>query len=137
MNVELVCSLEPACALLCTEDDLYQIIFNLVENAIKYNLPGGRVDVSAFHRGDKVVLKVEDTGVGIQEEDMPRIFDRFYRVDKARSRAAGGAGLGLSIVSDTVKVHGGTISVAHRADGPGTCFTVEFPAYGQKGGGPA
>ena len=87
--------------------------------------------VSAFHRDGKVVLEVADTGVGISEEDMPRIFDRFYRVDKARSRAAGGAGLGLSIVSDTVKVHGGAISVRCRQDGPGTCFTVEFPAYSE------
>ena len=131
VGLELTCSLEPACALLCTEDDLYQIIFNLVENAIKYNLPGGQVSVSAFHRDGKVVLEVADTGVGISEEDMPRIFDRFYRVDKARSRAAGGAGLGLSIVSDTVKVHGGAISVRCRQDGPGTCFTVEFPAYSE------
>ena len=132
VGLELTCSLEPACALLCTEDDLYQIIFNLVENAIKYNLPGGQVSVSAFHRDGKVVLEVADTGVGISEEDMPRIFDRFYRVDKARSRAAGGAGLGLSIVSDTVKVHGGAISVRCRQDGPGTCFTVEFPAYSER-----
>ena len=131
VNVELVCSLEPACALLATEDDLYQIVFNLVENAIKYNLPGGRVEVSAFHRDDRVVLEVADTGVGIAEEDMPRIFDRFYRVDKARSRAAGGAGLGLSIVSDTVKVHGGTISVQRRQDVSGTRFTVDFPAYAE------
>ncbi len=129
VNLDLVCSLEPACALLCTEDDLYQIIFNLVENAIKYNLPGGRVEVSAFHQDGDVVLEVADTGVGISEEDMPRIFDRFYRVDKARSRAAGGAGLGLSIVSDTVKVHGGTISVHRRQDVSGTRFTVRFPAY--------
>ena len=133
VNVELLCSLEPACALLCTEDDLYQIIFNLVENAIKYNLPGGRVEVSALHRGDQVILEVADTGVGIPEEDMPRIFERFYRVDKARSRAAGGTGLGLSIVSDTVRVHKGTITVQKREGGPGTRFTVTFPAYAEGG----
>ena len=61
------------------------------------------------------------------------MFDRFYRVDKARSRAAGGTGLGLSIVSDTVKVHGGVIAVRRREDGPGTVFTVEFPAYTERG----
>ncbi len=132
VGIELCLSLEPACALLCTEDDLYQIVFNLVENAIKYNTPGGRVDISASRRGDKVVLEVADTGVGIPEGDIPKIFDRFYRVDKARSRAAGGTGLGLSIVRDTVKLHGGTISVACREDGPGTRFVVEFPALTER-----
>lgn len=134
VGVEMVCALEPERALLCTEDDLYQIVFNLVENAIKYNLPGGRVEVSACRRGGQVVLEVADTGVGIPEEDMPRIFQRFYRVDKARSRAAGGTGLGLSIVSDTVRVHKGTISVEKREDGPGTRFTVSFPAFERNGG---
>ncbi len=133
VSVTLTCRIEPACAFLCTEDDLYQIIFNLVENAIKYNLPGGTVEVSGFRREGRVVLEVADTGVGIPEEDLPKVFDRFYRVDKARSRAAGGTGLGLSIVSDTVKVHGGVIAVRRREDGPGTVFTVEFPAYTERG----
>lgn len=134
VGVDLICDLEQDCTLLCTEDDLYQIIFNLVENAIKYNLPGGKVEVTARHREDRVILEVADTGVGIPEDDAPKIFDRFYRVDKARSRAAGGTGLGLSIVNDTVKLHGGTISVARREDGPGTRFVVEFPAYLEGGG---
>lgn len=133
VSVRLICQIEPACTLLATEDDLYQIIFNLVENAIKYNLPGGRVEVSGYHREDKVILEVADTGVGIPEEDRPKIFDRFYRVDKARSRAAGGTGLGLSIVRDTVKFHSGTISVSQREDGPGTRFAVEFPACREGG----
>ena len=133
VNVELRCDLEPACTLLCTEDDLYQIIFNLVENAIKYNLPGGKVEVSVFRQEGRIILEVADTGVGIPEEDMPRIFERFYRVDKARSRAAGGTGLGLSIVSDTAKAHKGTISVQKREDGPGTRFTATFPAYAEGG----
>ena len=75
---------------------------------------------------DRVVLRVADTGVGIPEEDLPKIFDRFYRVDKARSRAAGGTGLGLSIVRDTVRQHGGAITVARR-EPEGTVFTVLFP----------
>jgi signal transduction histidine kinase len=128
VGVELTCAVGPGCTLLCTQDDLYQIIFNLVENAIKYNLPGGTVDVVGARRGGQVLLEVADTGVGIPEEDLTKVFDRFYRVDKARSRAAGGTGLGLSIVSDTVKVHGGSISVRRREDGPGTIFTVAFPA---------
>ncbi len=128
VNVTLNCTLEPGCVLLCTEDDLYQVAFNLMENAIKYNLPGGRVDVETHHRGEKVLLSVSDTGVGIPEEDRPKIFDRFYRVDKARSRAAGGTGLGLSIVRETVKLHGGTISVFPGEQGTGTRFEAEFPA---------
>ena len=128
VNVTLSCRLEPDSTLFCTEDDLYQIAFNLMENAIKYNLPGGRVDVTACRRGDKVLLEVSDTGVGIPEEDRPKIFDRFYRVDKARSRAAGGTGLGLAIVRETVKLHGGTIAVFPGEGNVGTRFAAEFPA---------
>ena len=73
------------------------------------------------------MLTVEDTGIGIPEEDVPHIFDRFYRVDKARSRASGGSGLGLSIVHGAVEAHGGTISVERR-ETVGTRFTVRFPA---------
>ena len=131
-EVELNCSVAPACALLATEDDIYQVAFNLMENAIKYNLPGGRVDVTVRRLGGKVSLIVCDTGVGIPKEDMPKIFDRFYRVDKARSRAAGGTGLGLSIARDTARLHGGDIKVSPNPAGKGTRFEVEFPAL--KGG---
>ena len=81
---------------------------------MKYNLPGGRVLVTLAADGGRVVLRVEDTGVGIPEADLPKIFDRFYRVDKARSRAAGGTGLGLSIVRDTVLQHGGAVTARRR-----------------------
>lgn len=128
VNVTLTCRLEPDSTLLCTEDDLYQVAFNLMENAIKYNLPGGKVDVTACRKEDKVLLEVSDTGVGIPEEDRPKIFDRFYRVDKARSRAAGGTGLGLSIVRETVKLHGGTIAVFPGENNVGTRFVAVFPA---------
>ena len=115
-----------------TEDDLYQVAFNLMENAVKHNLPGGTVDVTledgplGQNGLPQVLLRVEDTGVGIPQEDLPRIFERFYRVDKARSRAAGGTGLGLSIVQDTVRQHGGTVTVRRRTP-EGTCFEVLFP----------
>ncbi len=121
-----------------TEDDLYQVAFNLMENAVKYNLPGGTVFVTLEAappegtNASQVVLRVEDTGVGIPEEDMTKIFDRFYRVDKARSRAAGGTGLGLSIVQDTVRQHGGAVSVRRR-EPEGTCFEVVFPRCGKGG----
>ena len=96
--------------------------------AVKYNLPGGRVLVTLTADGGRVVLRVEDTGVGIPEADLPKIFDRFYRVDKARSRAAGGTGLGLSIVRDTVLQHGGAVT-ARRREPEGTCFEVSFAQW--------
>ena len=134
-QVELNCALEPACALLANEDDIYQVAFNLIENAIKYNQPGGRVDVTVSRREDKVALTVTDTGLGVPEEDLPKIFDRFYRVDKARSRAAGGTGLGLSIARDTARVHGGDITAGHNPAGRGTRFEAEFPALREGDGG--
>ena len=127
-GVALELDLEEGCMVLATGDDLYQIAFNLMENAVKYNVRGGKVITSLCRRGDLVLLTVEDTGVGIPEEDLPKIFDRFYRVDKARSRAAGGTGLGLSIVRDTARQHGGAVSVRRR-EPVGTCFQVAFPRW--------
>ena len=114
-------------------DGIYQILFNLMENAVKYNKPGGRVEVTVRTRGDKAEILVEDTGVGIPSGDLDKIFDRFYRVDKARSRAAGGTGLGLSIVRDTTRRFGGEVSVRRR-EGEGTCFTVSLPLAGEEEG---
>lgn len=130
--ITLESGLVEGCVVYAVADDLYQITFNLMENAIKYNRPEGMVMTSLRREGDEVVLRVEDTGVGIPEEDMDKIFNRFYRVDKARSRAAGGTGLGLSIVRDMAKQHGGAVSVSHR-EPEGSCFMVRFPAW-QKGG---
>ena len=115
------------CIVLGGEDDLYQVLFNLVENAIKYNLPAGLVRIILGKEESRVFLRVEDTGIGIPESEREKIFDRFYRVDKARSREAGGTGLGLSIVRDTVHLHGGWIGVGPRAGG-GTWFQATFPA---------
>lgn len=115
-----------------TRDDLYQILFNLVENGVKYNLPGGRVELYAQDWGGKAVIMVDDTGVGIPEGDIDKVFDRFYRVDKARSRAAGGTGLGLSIVRDTARRHGGEVTVQRRTP-EGTRFVVTFPLCGEEG----
>ncbi len=118
-------SLKKGCIIQINADELSQVCFNLVENAIKYNRPGGEVDVSVYPEGEQVLLEVADTGVGIPEEDLPKIFNRFYRVDKARSRAAGGTGLGLSIVRDTVRRHGGWVTARPRS-GQGTVFTAGF-----------
>ena len=101
---------------------------------MKYNLPGGTVRVATRTEMDRAVLVVEDTGVGIPQEDITKVFDRFYRVDKARSRAAGGTGLGLSIVQDTARRYGGTVR-AQRRETEGTRFLVTFPLYreGERG----
>ena len=111
---------------LASEDEIHEIIYNLTENAIKYNRPGGFVKLALAGDEDNCLLTVSDDGIGIPEEDMPRIFDRFYRVDKMRSRAAGGTGLGLSIAADTARRRGGSIEVRAR-EGGGTVFTVRLP----------
>ncbi|MBE6935115.1 MAG: HAMP domain-containing histidine kinase [Ruminococcaceae bacterium] len=126
-QVTITCEAEPDCLVLAEEDGMYQILFNLVENALKYNVPGGSVRVLSYLRDDKVTCIVDDTGIGIPEKDLPQIFDRFYRVDKARSRETGGTGLGLAIVQDTAAQYGGRVWAENRAQG-GTRFTVEFPA---------
>lgn len=126
-GVTLMTDFQEDCRILSTEDDLYQIIFNLAENGIKYNLYGGSLTVSINDYEGEVRLIFEDTGIGIPEEDVPHVFERFYRVDKARSRELGGSGLGLSIVKDTVLEHGGQVEVATRVSGRGTRFTVSFP----------
>lgn len=129
IGVRLISDLGEDCLILSTEDDLYQIIFNLSENGIKYNKLGGSLTVSAYRELGEIKLVFEDTGIGIPEEDVPHIFERFYRVDKARSQELGGSGLGLSIVKDTVLGHGGQVEVATRASGNGTRFTVSFPEF--------
>ena len=116
--------------ILATEDDLYQILFNLTENGIKYNLENGSVTLRIRTVSDNVIISVEDTGVGIPDAEKPHVFERFYRVDKARSRKAGGAGLGLSIVSDMVSRNDGSITVTDGPEG-GSCFRLSFPSYPQ------
>ena len=115
-------------AILILEDDLYQVIFNLVENGIKYNSPNGTLTISVNVQDDSAVIKVIDTGVGIPEDSLKHIFERFYRVDKARSRSTGGSGLGLSIVRNIVKRNNGEIYVDSTI-GVGTIVTVSFPIF--------
>ncbi|MBR1860632.1 MAG: ATP-binding protein [Lachnospiraceae bacterium] len=105
---------------------LYSIVYNLCDNAIKYNHRGGKVSVTVAAVKNQNVLTVTDTGIGIPEESMERIFERFYRVDKSRSRAVGGTGLGLSIVKHAVMMHNGHIEV-ESTEGSGSKFTVIFP----------
>jgi signal transduction histidine kinase len=106
---------------------LEQLVWNLLENALRYTQPGGRVELRLRHEGDQATLTVSDTGVGIAAEHLPRLFERFYRVDKARSRSNGGTGLGLSIVKRVAETHGGSVAVS-SALGQGTIFTVTLPA---------
>ncbi len=127
-QVSISTLLSEECIIGANEDSLYQIIFNLAENAIKYNVQGGRVFIGLDKTEDMVKLWVEDTGIGIPKEDVENIFSRFYRVDKARSREAGGSGLGLSIVHDAVESFGGEIYV-EPSDMGGSCFTVLFPLW--------
>ena len=120
---------------MATEDDVHQILYNLMDNGIKYSGADGFVHAAAAVDGTQVVLTVEDNGIGIPADDLPHIFERFYRVDKMRSRAIGGTGLGLSIVKDTVESRGGRITAAPRPEG-GTVFTVYLPrAEAPSGGG--
>src|SRR5690606_16800987 len=102
---------EPA-PLVAVPEDLRLIAANLIDNAVQHNRDGGRVRVTVQRRGSEVVLEVADNGLGIPEADRDRIFERFYRVDKGRSRAAGGTGLGLSIVRHAVHRQGGGVSVS-------------------------
>jgi heavy metal sensor kinase len=104
---------------------LRQVLYNVLDNALKYT-PQGTVRVRGTRRGDAVVLTVQDTGIGIPAEHLPRVFDRFYRVDRARSREQGGTGLGLSIARSIVTAHGGTIEL-ESTPGEGTTCTVTLP----------
>ena len=127
-NVTIQLFLADDCPVLILEDDLYQIVFNLMENGIKYNQSGGTLTVTLLHQEDNAVLTVQDTGMGIPEDAVKHIFERFYRVDKARSRASGGSGLGLAIVRAIVRRNRGQIQVSSTV-GEGTCFTVTFPGF--------
>ena len=104
---------------------IYRLVYNLVENAIKYNHSGGQVTVTAYRKEKHVYLSVEDTGNGIPEELRERVFEPFFRVDKSRSRELGGVGLGLALVREIVRVHDGSITVQSGSSG-GTVFDVVF-----------
>ena len=105
---------------------LQQAVVNLIDNAVKYSDEESRVFVTGVSDGDLAVISIRDEGCGIDEEHLPRIFERFYRVDKARSRKLGGTGLGLAIVKHIAQVHGGTVA-AESAPGEGSTFSIRIP----------
>jgi two-component system phosphate regulon sensor histidine kinase PhoR len=114
------------------EEAVGQIIDNLVDNALKYTPEGGRIRVGWRGEDGQVVLEVQDTGIGIPERDLPRIFERFYRVDKARSRELGGTGLGLSIVKHLAQAMHGSVRATSQL-GQGTTFHVHLPRAAEGG----
>jgi two-component system sensor histidine kinase SenX3 len=124
---------EPTCCVTGDRSQLVSAVSNLVENAIKYSERGSAVRISCRRSGESILVVVADRGIGISASDQERIFERFFRVDRARSRQTGGTGLGLSIVRHVVDNHGGRISV-RSAEGEGSTFTIELPALVTKEG---
>jgi signal transduction histidine kinase len=126
-GVPLVINLSPQLPdLRGDRDRLVRVFINLLDNAIRHTPPLGTVTIAAAEEGGHLVVTVTDTGEGIFAEHLPRLFERFYRVDKARSRQLGGTGLGLSVVDQIIRAHGGVIDVTSEV-GRGTCFTLRLP----------
>ena len=105
---------------------LYQLMVILLDNAIKYTEDGDTIEINSYKKDNKCVIEIKDTGIGVSDEGLKRIFERFYREDKARSRETGGSGLGLSLASTIVSMHGGTIKASHN-EPKGTIFTIRLP----------
>ena len=127
-QVSVSTELAPNLHLFANRDQILQVALNLLSNAIRYNKPQGSVSVRVYREGDHAVLEVADTGIGIPSEALPRIFERFYRVDKTRSRETGGTGLGLAIVKHIVESHGGHVQVESEYR-VGSVFRVRLPLH--------
>jgi two-component system sensor histidine kinase SenX3 len=122
----------PEIEIACDRRQMRSALMNLLDNAIKYSGPGQSIEVGAQVEGDRLELVVRDHGIGIPTRDLERIFERFYRVDRARSRDTGGTGLGLAIVRHVVQAHGGEVTVT-SSEGEGSTFTIQVPI--SNGGG--
>lgn len=126
-GLSLSLSLDPDSIIIADESQLKQILYNVLDNAMKYSPSGGVIDVQLTSESEQVVLKIKDSGVGIPKEDIPHVMDRFYRVNKARSRYDGGTGLGLAIVKQMVVLQKGTATIESEV-GKGTTVRLSFPS---------
>ena len=124
-NLELDVHIDPV-TVRGSAEDLVLLISNLLDNAVRYTRPGGRVSIEVEGRNGEARLLVSDTGIGIPGRDLPRVFERFYRVDRARARHTGGTGLGLAIVKHVAEQHGGRVE-ARSEFGRGSTFVVTLP----------
>jgi two-component system phosphate regulon sensor histidine kinase PhoR len=128
-GVLFAAEIAPGLRLWANRDQIEQIIVNLIDNAVKYTPAGGRVRVGLRLLDEEIVLEISDTGIGILQQDLPRVFERFYRVDEARSRESGGTGLGLAIVKHMAEAHGGHVTVESEFN-RGSTFVVTLPVVG-------
>jgi signal transduction histidine kinase len=127
-GVDLVVDIPPDLPLITVDEDrIGQVLLNLLGNALQYTPASGKVTVSAAHEGNELIVQVRDTGIGIAREHLPQIFNRFYRVDKSRSRVSGGSGIGLTIAKHLVEAHGGRIWAESPGSGKGSTFTFTLP----------
>lgn len=131
-NIELHVNTEPRLPPVWADSDrILQVLINLLGNALQYTPDGGRVVIGAENTGEAIRFWVQDSGVGIAAEHLPHLFERFYRVDKSRTRATGGAGIGLTICKGLVEMHGGQIWATSAGPGCGATFYFTLPLYGQ------
>lgn len=127
-GISLLSDIQPNLALIADKERLHQLSVILLDNALKYTQAGGQVHINCFQSNKNVIVTVQDAGMGISPKNLPHIFDRFFRADKARSRESGGTGLGLAIAKWIVEKHGGKINVESEL-GKGTKFTISIPAH--------
>ncbi|QWU43586.1 cell wall metabolism sensor histidine kinase WalK [Bacillus sp. NP247] len=126
-QIKVVFACPPSLLVKLDEQRFEQVIVNILNNAYRHSKDHSYINISAIEEHKRISITIEDEGEGIPQEDLPHIFDRFYRVDKARSRATGGTGLGLSIVKEIVELHGGNITVTSEIN-YGSCFTISLPS---------
>lgn len=129
-NIEINSSYCESLYIMANNDKLWQGIYNIIDNAIKYTPTGGRVVIGITKSENNAIIAVKDNGIGIGEDEIDKIFDRFYRVDKARARETGGTGLGLAIALESIEMIGGRIDVSSKLD-EGSTFTISIPLYVQ------
>lgn len=115
-------------AIMIDPDRISQVLLNIIGNSLQYTPVGGTVTIRACHRGQQTLISITDTGIGIEPQDLQRIFTRFFRVDKSRSRAGGGSGIGLTISKHLVEAHKGSILAESEGLGKGSCFTISLPS---------